>query len=128
MLEQNNIVCWFEIYVSDMLRAKKFYQTVFQREMIDQPDMGPDMQMCMFFSPGEKAAGAAGALVKSQQMKPGTGGTLVYFSCNDCTVESARIIANGGKLLKEKMSIEKYGFIAIAQDTEGNTIGLHSLQ
>lgn len=128
MQEQNNIVCWFEIYVSDMNRAKKFYQTVFEREMMDHANTGPDMQMCMFYSPGEKAVGASGALVKSSQMKPGSGGTLVYFSCNDCSVESSRIITNGGKVLKEKMSIDKYGYIAIAQDSEGNTIGLHSLK
>jgi len=127
MQEKNNIVNWFEIYVSDMIRAKKFYQAVFQREMVDQPNTDNDMQMCMFLSPGEKASGTSGALVKGQLMKPGSGGTLVYFSCNDCAIESSRVITNGGKLLKEKMSIDKYGFIAIAQDSEGNTIGLHSL-
>jgi hypothetical protein len=25
----NNPVCWFEIYVQDMARAKAFYETVF---------------------------------------------------------------------------------------------------
>jgi predicted enzyme related to lactoylglutathione lyase len=127
MQEINNIVMWFEIYVSDMIRAKKFYQSVFQREMVDEPNTGPDMQMCMFLSAGEKATGASGALVKSQLMKPGSGGTLVYFSCNDCAIESGRVVANGGKIIKQKMSIDKYGFIAIAQDSEGNTIGLHSI-
>jgi len=29
--------------------------------------------------------------------------------------------------MKEKFSIGEYGFIAIAFDTEGNMIGLHSL-
>lgn len=128
MQEPSNIACWFEIYVADMIRAKKFYQAVFQREMLDEPNTGPDMQMSMFYSPGDKATGASGALVKSQQMKPGSGGTLIYFSCEDCASESKRINSNGGKILKEKMSIGKYGFIAIGQDSEGNTIGLHSLK
>ncbi|MDO9182508.1 MAG: VOC family protein [Bacteriovorax sp.] len=127
MKVENNIVGWFEIYVTDMDRAKKFYTNVFQREMMDLPDSGADMHMCMFFSPGNQASGASGALVKSQQMKPGVGGTLVYFTCNDCAQEGSRVVAQGGKLFKEKMSIGKYGYIAIAEDTEGNMIGLHSI-
>jgi hypothetical protein len=34
----------------------------------------------------------------------------------------------GGRLEREKMSIGPYGFIALAYDTEGNMIGLHSMQ
>ena len=128
MQAPSNIACWFEIYVADMNRAKKFYQAVFEREMMDEPNTGPEMQMCSFYSPGENAAGSSGALVKSQVQKPGTGGTLVYFSCEDCATTSKKINTNGGKVIKEKTSIGKYGFIAIGQDTEGNTIGLHSLK
>jgi uncharacterized protein len=125
MQAPGNVVGWFEIYVADMDRAKSFYKGVFQREMVDLPAMGSDMQMCAF-AWVDNGAGAAGALVKSAAMSPGTGGTLVYFSCEDCAVEAARAVTHGGKLCQEKMSIGEYGFIAIAQDTEGNTIGLHS--
>ena len=125
MSAANNVVGWFELYVSDMARAKTFYQAVFQREMFDLPSMGPDMQMCAF-AWVEKGAGAAGALVKSSKMAAGGGGTLVYFSCEDCSVEAARAQSSGGTLCQAKMGIGEYGFIAIVQDTEGNTIGLHS--
>lgn len=120
-----NVVGWFEIYVTDMGRAKNFYKAVFQREMVDLPAMGSDMQMCAF-TWVDNGAGAAGALVKSANMGAGAGGTMVYFSCEDCAVEAARVVTHGGTLCQEKMSIGEYGFIAIAQDTEGNTIGLHS--
>ena len=35
-----NIVCWFEIYVNDMPRAKTFYETVLNQELtrLDNPD------------------------------------------------------------------------------------------
>ena len=124
MSEANNVVGWFELYVADMTRAKRFYQAVFQREMSDLPAMGPDMQMCAF-AWVEKGAGASGALVKTSKMGPGGGGTLVYFSCADCAVEAARAQASGGILCQPKMGIGEYGFIAIVQDTEGNTIGLY---
>jgi predicted enzyme related to lactoylglutathione lyase len=57
----------------------------------------------------------------------GGGGTLVYFNCGDCAVEASRVEAAGGRVYKEKFAIGEYGFIAIAADTEGNTIGLHSM-
>lgn len=125
---QSNAVDWFELYIDDLARAKAFYQAVFQRPMEDlaTPPDG-DMQMCMFTMNAE-GTGTAGALVKSPHTKPGSGGTLVYFSCADCAVEAARVAPNGGTVCQPKMGIGEYGFIAIVQDTEGNTIGLHSMQ
>ena len=123
----SNAVGWFELYVNDLARAKAFYQAVFNKEMQDMPMPEGDLQMCIFSSV-DGASGAAGALVKSAKMGPGVGGTLVYFSCEDCTVEVGRVEAAGGKVFEPKRSIGEYGFIAIVQDTEGNIIGLHSRQ
>jgi len=58
----------------------------------------------------------------------GGNSTLVYFSCDDCAVEAARVTSFGGKLHREKISIGQYGFIALVVDTEGNLFGLHSLK
>ncbi len=123
---QPNAVGWFEVYVTDLKRAKAFYQAVFQRQMEDLPmQAGSGLQMCAFTN-NTNATGASGALVKSNYMGPGTGGTLVYFSCVDCAVEATRAQAFGGKIMQPKKGIGTYGFIAMVQDTEGNTIGLHS--
>ncbi|MEO8120932.1 MAG: VOC family protein [Rhodoferax sp.] len=125
---QSNAVGWFEIYVTELPRAKKFYEAVFKRPMENMAaSLGNDIQMCMF-SMNIDGTGAPGALVKSSKMRPGSGGTLVYFSCEDCAVEAARAKASGGTLLEPKKSIGEHGFIAFVQDTEGNTIGLHSLK
>jgi predicted enzyme related to lactoylglutathione lyase len=59
-------------------------------------------------------------------MKPGSGGTLVYFTCEDCAIEESRIEGAGGKVIQTKMPIGEHGFCTLAVDTEGNTIGLHS--
>lgn len=122
-----NAVGWFELYVNDLARARAFYTAVFKREMQDLPMPEGDMQMCTFASPDD-APGAAGALVKSPKMGPGVGGTLVYFTCADCAEEAGRVKAAGGQVLQPKTSIGQYGFIAMVHDTEGNLIGLHSMQ
>jgi predicted enzyme related to lactoylglutathione lyase len=74
----------------------------------------------------EKLVGAGGALTTMEGMKPGGGGTLIYFACEDCAVEQARVEPAGGRVLQPKMKIGDYGFISICMDTEGNPIGLYS--
>ncbi|MGN2252698.1 VOC family protein [Frateuria sp. GZRe12] len=123
-----NPVGWFEIYVQDVQRAKAFYQAVLavKLEKLEAPDSSP-MEMWAF-PMQQDGTGAAGALVKMDGMPSGGNSTLVYFSCEDCAVEAGRVAAQGGKVMKDKFSIGPYGYIALVTDTEGNMIGLHSMQ
>lgn len=126
-----NPVVWFEIYVQDMARAQRFYETVFQckLEPLATPEgQAPDMQMRSFPADNGTSYGAAGALVQMAGVPSGGGGTLVYFACDDCAVEQDRALAAGGKVFKPKFSIGQYGFAALVTDTEGSMIGLHSMQ
>jgi predicted enzyme related to lactoylglutathione lyase len=117
-----NPVVWFEIYVQNMERAKKFYENVLAVRLEKFPS--PELEMCFF--PGEpEGTGAPGALAKMEGV-PSGGSTLVYFRCEDCAVEAARVVPAGGKIHREKWSIGEHGFIALAVDTEGNMFGLHS--
>ena len=124
-----NPVGWFEIYVQDMARAKKFYETVLQIELskLDAPNSEDEIEM-QAFPMNMEAGGSSGALAKMEGCPSGGMGTLVYFSCEDCANEASRVEAAGGQIFKPKMSIGQYGFIALVTDTEGNMIGLHSLQ
>mgnify|MGYP005614096353 CR=1 FL=1 len=127
---QNNPIGWFEIYVQDMARAKQFYEAVFQGtlSLLVNPDSTefPGMEMWAFPSSMEEY-GAPGALVKMPGC-PSGGSTLIYFKCDDCAVEAQRAADHGGQIANAKMSIGEHGFIAMVVDTEGNTIGLHSMQ
>lgn len=121
----NNPVAWFEIYVQDMGRARAFYESVLAIRM--ERLEGPDIEMWAF--PGKpERPGAAGSLVRAEGYPSGGNSTLVYFSCTDCAIEAKRAAENGGKVFKDKFSIGPYGFIALVTDTEGNMVGLHSLQ
>jgi uncharacterized protein len=117
-----NPIIWCEIYVQDMERAKRFYETVFQMKL-EQLE-SPDLEMWAFPMTMD-AIGASGALVRMEGVKSGGSGTIPYFHCEEVAVESERVVNAGGQILKPKMSIGQYGFMALIVDPEGNTIGLH---
>ncbi len=123
-----NAIGWFEIYVKDMPRARKFYEAVFARKLEKFGDPGSGVSEMWSFPGKSDNVGATGALVKMENGPSGMGGVIIYFVCEDCAVESARIVKNDGKIVKEKFSIGQHGFIALATDTEGNMIGLHSMK
>jgi predicted enzyme related to lactoylglutathione lyase len=120
---KTNPVGWFEIYVQDIDRAKKFYETVFQTTLQRLP--GTELEMLSFPMEMEQM-GAPGALVKMEGIASGCNSVLVYFSCADCGEEESRVAAAGGRVERPRFSIGEYGFISLVTDTEGNKIGLHS--
>ena len=120
-----NPVGWFEIYVKDMDRARKFYEGVFEMTLEELQAPFPEIEM-LCFPMLEDAGGAAGALVKKEGLSSDGMGVLIYFSSQDCAVEAARVTEHGGRLHQDKMAIGIYGHIAIAEDTEGNMFGIHS--
>jgi predicted enzyme related to lactoylglutathione lyase len=125
MVMERNSVAWFEIYVKDMERARKFYQAVFEVTLnqLEAPFPGVEMWCFPMFEDGP---GAAGALVKKEGLSSEGMGVLIYFSSEDCAVEAARVVEHGGRLIQDKMAIGIYGHIVIAVDTEGNMFGIHS--
>lgn len=121
----NNVVGWFEIYVQDMERARKFYEATFGLALSKLD--GPGIEMWTFPQESDRY-GSPGALVHMPGFPSGGNSVLVYFSCEDCAVEAAKSVAAGGKVEKEKFSIGPYGFISLVYDSEGNMIGLHSMK
>lgn len=128
---QENSVRWFEIYVQDMDRAKRFYETVLQVELskLENPDSRntPPVELWAF-PMVQGSVGCTGALVKMEGVASGGNSVIVYFGSEDCAVEASRVVAAGGRIHKEKFPIGPYGFIALVFDTEGNLFGLHSMK
>jgi len=121
----SNPVGWFEIYVDDIERAKSFYEAMLGIEL--RKLEGTEFEMWAF--PMElESYGAPGAIIKMPGCPAGANSTIVYFSCCDCAVEAERAEKSGGKIETGKKSIGQYGFIALVVDSEGNMIGLHSMQ
>jgi predicted enzyme related to lactoylglutathione lyase len=120
-----NPIGWFEIYVQDMPRARKFYESVFGTTFTKIGSGNPEMWS---FASDMQTYGAGGALVYMPGFPSGNNSVIVYFTCDDCAVEAKRALDGGGRMMKPKFAIGEYGFISLVFDTEGNMIGLHSLK
>lgn len=121
-----NAVGWFEIPVTDMERATKFYEAVFEVKLQYMP-LG-ELEMAMFPA-HESDKGSQGALVKNEHYKPSQDGVLIYFTAQsgDLKKEVSRVEAASGKILAPiKQISEDYGWMAVCLDTEGNRFAIHS--
>jgi predicted enzyme related to lactoylglutathione lyase len=84
----------------------------------------------MAFFPWTPSSGkATGAVVQSTQHKPSMEGSIIYLNANpNMDNVMTRIEVAGGKVLMPKMNIGEHGNIAFILDTEGNKIGIHSVE
>ncbi len=126
--KKSNPVGWFEIYVDDMNRATKFYETVFKTKLEQMSDPTNSLVQMKSFAGNMESYGTPGSLVKMEGVKAGGNNVVIYFSCEDCATETASVEPAGGKVFKPKFAIGEYGFCSLVYDTEGNMIGLHSMK
>lgn len=114
---------WFEIPVGNLLRAKHFYETIFEMEIIVN-DFG-NFKMGLF--PNRQISGA---LVEGESYEPSKSGVLIYLNANpDLSIVERRIIEAGGEVLVSKRMISpEHGHMALFIDSEGNRLALHSNQ
>ena len=125
MTAKENALNWFEISVSDIGRATKFYETIFDIQLQQQEMMG----MKMAFFPYEDMNGkVSGGLVQGPIHKPSADGAKIYLNANpDLSDALSKIEAAGGKVVMTKTKIsDEVGYMAFFTDTEGNTVALHS--
>ncbi|WP_284461233.1 VOC family protein [Chryseobacterium sp.] len=122
-MSTSNPVIYFEIPVTNLDRAEKFYTAVFnfsfEKEVIDHYEMA-------LFPFEEKNSGITGALAKGDVYKPSKDGVIIYFKTENIDETLQKAIQNGGKILYSKKIDPKHGFaVAEFEDSEGNRIALH---
>ncbi len=122
-------ISWFEIPSSDLKRAQQFYETIFGISLFPMDMEGIQMRM---FPVDDPTTGIGGAVVYSEgfHTPTATDGVLIYLNGNpDLQSVLGKVEAAGGKVLLPKTQITpEYGYMGIFLDTEGNRIGLHSIQ
>ncbi len=120
-----NSINWFEIPVTDFDRAKKFYETIYDAEIMEMPF--PFGRYGML--PCDMENGVGGGIAQGQGYEPSTKGALIYLNGGeDLNIPLAKVEAAGGSIVLPKTSIGGNGFMAYIIDTEGNKIALHSMK
>jgi predicted enzyme related to lactoylglutathione lyase len=121
----HNAVNWFEIPVVDFPRAVKFYEATLAGKVRVEDFQGSQHGILPYTPPG-----VGGALVKFDQVTPSVNGVRIYLAVGtgeralDAAISRAR--EAGGLITLSKTSLGDIGWIGIVQDSEGNSIGLHS--
>jgi len=128
--EQTNVLTWFEIPVSNIDRAKTFYETILDIQMVKRND-GNEEAVFFPFNPAIVQATSGrvtGVLTKTERNSPSGNGTVVYINASpSIQLVLDKVEAAGGKIILLKTQIPA-GFIALIIDIEGNKVGLHAEQ
>jgi predicted enzyme related to lactoylglutathione lyase len=127
-MQFKNAISWFEIPTTDINRAQKFYETIFDISMIPMDLENIQMRM---FPITDMMNGVGGALCASGGFHTPSEdkGPLIYFNANpDVQIVLDKIEAAGGRILVPKTQISpEHGHMAVFFDTEGNRVALHSV-
>lgn len=120
MSQKSNPVVYFEIPVTDIERAIKFYRAVFHfrftRESIDNNEMA-------LFPFEANGSGITGALAQGEIYKPTHDGVVIYFNTENIDESLNLAVAHGAQILYPKTD-NGIGFVAEFEDSEGNRIAL----
>ncbi|MNI12605.1 Glyoxalase-like domain protein [compost metagenome] len=118
----------FEIHVSDMERAKKFYGDVFGWTFEDWSDYA-GMPYFGAVTGSEDELGINGALIQRHGTAPEPGTPVNGYACTlgvaDYDSTEAKILSNGGTLALPKYALPGMAWQGYYMDTEGNIFGIH---
>ncbi len=119
----NSYVSIFEIPVTNMSRAIRFYQDVLGLKIERMEFPGMEMGLLPF-----EGQAVTGVLMKGEGYEPSASGVTLYLNGgHDLQVMLDRVEKTGGKVLVPKSPhADESGFFAIFIDSEGNKLGLHS--
>jgi len=114
-----NAAVWFEIPVTDMKRAKAFYEAVLENELTEE-NSGPN-PMAMF--PAQSQGAVAGHLYPGKPAAGGSGNTIHLASPTPLEEAMERVTKSGGTVVSPVVTIPA-GRFAYCLDPDGNSFGL----
>jgi uncharacterized protein len=118
-----NPIVYFEIPVSNMERARFFYERVFKVSLKLRDIDGNEMAL---FPHVEGQPGASGALARGSSYVPGKAGARIYFGVANIAETLQLAISAGAQLNYPLTEVPEYGWVAEFIDVEGNCIALYS--
>lgn len=117
-------VMHFEIPADDLARAKKFYGTIFGWRISEMPEMG--YVLVGTVASDENGMPKEPGAINGGMLKREAPVTAPVITISVASIEETltKIKNNGGKIMREKLSVGDMGFAAYFRDTEENVIGL----
>ena len=121
----DNVAVWFEIPAADFDRAVGFYEKVFDTPLTREKFGPMDMAVFPHAEPGN-----SGCIIKGEGYKPARDGCVVYLrSKGDLDGPLGKVAKAGGRVATPKTALpEGMGYFAHFIDSEGNRVGLHSME
>ncbi len=117
-------ITWFEIPTADFDRARRFYETILETTLSEQP-FG-SARVAVFPHADERAPG--GCLDEGSESRPCPGGTVIYLDVTGRLDRTLDLVERaGGRVAADKMELSGIGWVAQIFDSEGNRIGLHAI-
>lgn len=123
-----NTICWFDLAVANLERAKTFYSKVLAKELESCNEGG--FTMAIFpHTHDEGSSDVAGCLYEKADFVPNNSDLMIYFDVNKRIHKAvAEVTVNGGKIVSAVEAIGPWGFRAIILDSEGNKVALHAME
>ena len=109
----------FDIATDDPERAKKFYKALFDWKMESPPGM-TDYYL-IETTDLEGKIGVGGGLGKRGEANQRI---TSYIGVNSVDDYSSKVTKLGGKVIQSKITVPRWGYLAICTDTENNMFGL----
>lgn len=115
-------ITWFEIPATDLQRAKRFYEAIFEAEL-KVMDFGGPMAIFPYENPG-----IGGCIFAGGDSHPSPHGTLIYLNAEGRLDRTLELVTQaGGRVDTPKAKItDDIGYVAHIIDSEGNRVGLHA--
>ena len=120
---KNNRAVWFDIPVSDLDRAKMFYESVMEIKVFTE-EFG-DVKFCVL----DHENGNGGCLVIKEKEITSDSGILVYMNVDGRIHDAvSKVEPNGRKIIEPARTIGPHGVRAVVLDSEGNRVALYSTE
>jgi uncharacterized protein len=108
----------FDLPADDLVRAKKFYESLFDWKFSGIPGMD------YFFIEMKDAQGNSGLAGGMGRRGSPEQRITNYIGVESVDEHMKKVSEAGGKILSPKMPVPGWGYLVICMDTEGNTFGL----
>lgn len=110
---------WTEIPVTNLEKARAFYETLLEAPLI-KDDNGPQPMLML---PDLQGDGAVGHLYEGKPVTQGDGITAHLAVNGSLDDAMARVAKSGGEIVSEEIAIPAGSFF-YAKDTDGNSLGI----